>query len=279
MNKHVSELAKRIVVAVPAAAIFLYLTWLGGWVFKTAVILIGFFVIYESILLFKKSGLYPDRLFPFSFGLWILLLPDLPHAFQIGLAIFLLFLVLQVTKSPEVSARSFASTLFCGIYAPPGLLAFILIRQFGNGEQGFMLALSLLLMVWGNDVFAYFGGKSTGKHLMAPSISPKKTWEGFGFGFLGALAGFSIAFYLVPFELPVTLAQGFPAIALISIMGPIGDLTASKLKRAGRVKDTSNILPGHGGFFDRFDGFILAAPAFYLYLYGLQLSGYASFGS
>ena len=272
-----SELTKRILVAVPAAAALLYVTWLGGWIFKAVVILAGLQTVRETIYLFKITGLQPDRLFPYSIALWVLLLPDLPHAFQIGLAIFILFIILQIHKSSEESIRSFASTLFCGIYAPIGLLAFVMIRSLTGGEEGFMLAVSLLLMVWGNDVFAYFGGRSFGKHRMAPSISPKKTWEGFVSGILGAVVGFLIALYLVPFKLSVSMLQALPAILLISFLGPVGDLTASKLKRAGHVKDTSDILPGHGGLFDRLDALILAAPAYYLYLYTLRILGYASF--
>ncbi|MDX1618357.1 MAG: phosphatidate cytidylyltransferase [Balneolaceae bacterium] len=272
-----SELAKRILVALPAAALFLYLTWLGGWFLMGLIIVLGLIAVYESIELYNKCGLSPDRFFPYSMGLWILLLPDLPYRFHIGLALFLLFVIFQIAKTPETSTRSFASTLFCGIYAPLGLLSFILIRRMASGEEGFMLALILLLMVWGNDVFAYFGGKSLGKNLLAPTVSPKKTWEGFGFGFLGALAGVCIALFLVPLAAPISLLQSLPAVALVGVVGPIGDLSVSKLKRAAGVKDTSHILPGHGGIFDRLDALILAAPAYYLYLYGLKVLGYAAF--
>lgn len=272
-----SELAKRILVAVPAAALLLYATWLDEWFFKGLIIVLGLFIIYESIELYRKCNLHPDPIFPYSLGLWILLLPDLPYRFHIGLGLFALFIVFQIAKTPERSTRSFASTLFCGIYAPLGLLSFILIRRMVAGEEGFMLALILLLMVWGNDVFAYFGGKSLGKNLMAPSVSPQKTWEGFGFGFLGALVGALIAFYLVPFTTPISTLQSLPAVALVSMVGPVGDLSVSKLKRAAGVKDTSNILPGHGGLFDRLDALILTAPFYYLYLYVLKVLGYASF--
>lgn len=272
-----SELAKRIIVAVPAAALFLWLTWLGGWFLAGLIVAVGLVTIYESVEMYEQCDLHPDRYFPFTIGLWILLLPDLPYRFHIGLILFVLFIVFQIAKSPEISTRSFASTIFCGVYAPLGLLSFLLIRRMAAGEEGFMLALILLLMVWGNDVFAYFGGKSLGKNLMAPAVSPKKTWEGFGFGVLGALAGASIAIFLVPLPAPVSLLQSLPAVALVSIVGPVGDLSVSKLKRAAGVKDTSNILPGHGGIFDRLDALILASPAYYLYLYGLKVLGYAAF--
>src|SRR5699024_6234076 len=145
------------------------------------------------------------------------------------------------------------STLFCGMYAPTGLLLLLLVRNLGSSETGFVLTIALLLMVWGNDVFAYFGGKQFGRRLLAPSVSPKKTWEGFFSGFIGAFAGLLITFYLIPMSFPTELVQALPLVVLVSIFGPIGDLAESKLKRAAGVKDTSNILPGHGGFLDRFD--------------------------
>lgn len=272
-----SELSKRVLVAVPAAAIFIYLTWLGGWYFKIPMIVIGLLVVRETIRLFQASGQVPNEYFPYTLALWVLLLPELPHAFQIGIFLLLIFILLQLPKSIEENVRTLGSTLFAGLYGPIGILTFINIRMDAGSEQGFMLALALLLMVWGNDVFAYFGGKTFGKHRMAPTISPKKTWEGFGAGLLGALAGFAICSFLIPLELPLAPLQGIPAIMLVSIFGPAGDLTASKLKRAGHLKDTSSALPGHGGFFDRFDALILTAPVFYLYLYILKLYGYASF--
>ncbi|MDR8393086.1 phosphatidate cytidylyltransferase [Aliifodinibius sp. S!AR15-10] len=272
-----SELSKRVLFGVPAAALFIYLTWLGGWYFHIPMILVGMMVVKETLLLFRTSGQEPNPYFPYSIALWVLLLPVLPHAPQIGLILLLLIMLLQLPKPSEQNIRTLGSTLFAGLYGPLGILTFLYIRFQAIPEEGFMLALSLLLMVWGNDVFAYFGGKAFGKHKMAPVISPKKTWEGFISGILGALAGFAICIYLIPFQLPLTLMQGIPAVILISVFGPAGDLSASKLKRASHVKDTSNILPGHGGFLDRFDALILAAPAFYLYLYFLKTFGYVSF--
>lgn len=272
-----SDLGKRIAFAVPAAALFLVITWIGGWYFKGMILLLALFIIKEHIGLFQNVNMAPDLFFPYTIGVWVLLAPELPYPLHIGLIIFLLFIILQLHKSSENTIHSFASTLFTGIYAPLGLLAFMLIRTTGTDEQGFMLALSLLLMVWGNDVFAYFGGKYVGKHKLAPKISPKKTWEGFVFGVLGAAAGFLIVLYLVPLSTPLTLLQGLLGVVIVSLLGPIGDLTVSKMKRAANQKDTSDLLPGHGGLFDRFDALILAASGYYLLLYGLQLYGYVTF--
>lgn len=272
-----TELGKRVVVAVPAAAVILWLCWLGGWYFSGAIIAAAMIIQHEMAGVLGKAGHGPDPFFPYTIALWILLIPHLPHAFEIGVAIFLIFAGLQVFNSSDTHIRQMVSTLFAGVYAPLGLLMLLMVRDTGASETGFILTLSLFLMVWGNDVFAYFGGKSLGKRLMAPKISPKKTWEGFAFGFLGAAAGLAIAFYTVPIAYPVTFVQALPAAALVSIFGPLGDLSVSKLKRAAGVKDTSGLLPGHGGMLDRLDALILVSPAFYLYLHLLTILGYASF--
>lgn len=272
-----SELAKRILFAVPAAAIFLAVTWYGGWYFLGFIILVALFIQREIGIICGKAGFKPDDFFPYTIALWILLVPVLPHAFEIGILIFLLFVGIQVFKQSDHHIEEFISTLFCGLYAPLGLLMLLMIRNTGASETGFILTVSLLLMVWGNDVFAYFGGKYLGSHLLAPNISPKKTWEGFLFGVGGAAVGLLIAVYLIPIAFPIPLLAALPLAVAVSIFGPLGDLAESKLKRAAGVKDASNILPGHGGFLDRFDALILAAPAFYLYIYLLEVMGYAGF--
>jgi len=165
---------------------------------------------------------------------------------------------------------------FGGIYAPLGFLCLMLIRGMGTNEQGFAFALTLVLMIWGGDVFAYFGGKNFGKRPLAPTISPKKTVEGFLFGFIGCAVGLAVSIYTLPFVSPITMLNGLPLIFLIGIFGPIGDLIESKIKRKAEVKDSSNLLPGHGGFFDRFDALIPASCAMYVYLILIQEFGYVS---
>lgn len=271
-----NELTKRILFAVPAAAFFLYVTWLGGWIFTAVILAVALLIQHEMWIICTKAGFRPDPYFPYFIAVWMLLAPGFSHAFEAGVALFLLFVGFQVLRRPGRDIDELISTLFCGFYAPTGLLLLLLIRDLGSPETGFLLAVTLLLMVWGNDVFAYFGGKRFGHRLLAPSVSPKKTWEGFFSGFVGAFAGLLITFYLIPVPFPTGLAPALPLVVLVSIFGPIGDLAESKLKRAAGVKDASTILPGHGGFLDRFDALILAAPAFYLYLYLLIQLDYVS---
>lgn len=268
---------KRVVFAVPATIIFVFLTWLGGWYFKGFIILIGFFIQQEVMRMLASSGNPTDPWFPYTIGLWVMLFPVLPFAVEIGLAILLFFVTLQVFDNTAHSITKLSTTFFAGIYAPAGLLCLMLIRDIGTQETGFLLTIATMLMVWGNDVFAYFGGKSFGRRKLAPAISPNKTIEGFLAGYVGCFAGLAIALYAIPLETDFTLKAALPLILLVGTFGPVGDLIESKIKRKAGVKDSSDLLPGHGGFFDRFDALLLAAPAVYIYLQLILGVGYVSF--
>jgi phosphatidate cytidylyltransferase len=261
-----SELLKRVLFAVPAAVFFLAVMWYDSWTFDIIIITIGLFTQFEMIKLLKKAGTPSDFGFPLILGLYILLLPYLPFAFEIGLLIFLFFVGSQTFNTKEHGFNHLTASFFAGIYAPLGFLCLMMIRSFGTNEQGFALALTLMLMIWGGDILAYFGGKTFGKRPLAKAISPKKTIEGFLFGFIGCGIGLAASIYTLPFESPITILAGLPLVIMIGVFGPIGDLLESKIKRKAGVKDSSNLLPGHGGFFDRFDALIPASCAMYIYL-------------
>ncbi len=114
-----------------------------------------------------------------------------------------------------------------------------------------------------NDTFAYLTGVKFGKHKLAPKISPKKTIEGFIGGFISSIVLGIILHYYFPQNHFNWIIIGFIA----SVLGTIGDLVESKLKREANVKDSANIIPGHGGFLDRLDSFIFAMPFIYLYIH------------
>lgn len=119
----------------------------------------------------------------------------------------------------------------------------------------------LFVLIWSSDSFAYFTGRLFGKHKMAPKISPKKTWEGFVGGVIFTL----ILGYFIEQKFPELRGNWIIVGFLVSVFAPIGDLVESQLKRTFGVKDSGNIIPGHGGVLDRLDSFIIAAPVVYLY--------------
>lgn len=119
----------------------------------------------------------------------------------------------------------------------------------------------LFVLIWCSDSFAYFVGRFLGKHKMAPTISPKKTWE----GFIGGVVFTLLAGLIIQTQLPGLKGNWVLVGLLVSIAAPLGDLIESQLKRTFGVKDSGNIIPGHGGILDRLDSFILCAPIVYIY--------------
>lgn len=119
----------------------------------------------------------------------------------------------------------------------------------------------IFVLIWSSDSFAYVFGRIFGKHKMAPKISPKKTWEGFVGGFFCTL----ILGGLMQYFISIQRGNFIVLAGLIAIFAPLGDLVESQLKRAFGVKDSGNLIPGHGGILDRLDSFIICAPVVYLY--------------
>lgn len=119
----------------------------------------------------------------------------------------------------------------------------------------------LFILIWSSDTFAYLAGRLFGKHKMAPKISPKKTWEGFAGGVLLTLV---LSFFIQSYSEEMR-GNWIVVGVLVAVFAPLGDLVESQLKRSFGVKDSGNIIPGHGGILDRLDSFIICVPVVYLY--------------
>ncbi len=144
---------------------------------------------------------------------------------------------------------------------PFSLLNFIAYIDAGIYKPLFLLA--VFVTIWVNDTGAYLVGVTIGKHRLFERISPKKSWEGFFGGALAALASGYIFYTLIP---ELSLIKWFVFAEIVVIFGTYGDLMESLLKRTLQVKDSGNAIPGHGGFLDRFDSMLLAAPVIFIYL-------------
>jgi len=159
-----------------------------------------------------------------------------------------------------------------------------MLVQLRQQWAGAFLILYLLLVVWSGDIFAYFVGKSMGRHLMAPRISPKKTWEGAAASLIASLAVGGSLFYYASQVSTAFLQWGLiqrrdgmfglerPALlpillltAALNIAAQLGDLVESIIKRGAGVKDSGSILPGHGGMLDRIDALLFAAPVLWIW--------------
>jgi phosphatidate cytidylyltransferase len=136
------------------------------------------------------------------------------------------------------------------------------LPKYSSYDSNFSLeVIFLFILIWSSDTFAYLVGKSIGKHKMAPKISPKKTWEGYAGGVVLTL----VLSYFVELYQPQLRGNWMIVGFLIAAFAPLGDLVESQLKRTFGVKDSGNIIPGHGGVLDRLDSFLICVPVVYLY--------------
>lgn len=182
----------------------------------------------------------------------------------------LLFLsFIWVLARPGDLATAFPRTaaLYVGFLYVPFLLSFV-GRLHGMGPEGWKWIYIAFFVAWLGDTGAYFAGRAFGRHKLYPLVSPKKTWEGAIGGLLGSLAGV-IATKLI--LLPVlTWADCFFIAIPGGVLGQVGDLCESLLKRSYDVKDSGSIMPGHGGILDRSDALMFVAPYIYVYATRLQ---------
>jgi len=136
------------------------------------------------------------------------------------------------------------------------------LPKFSSFDNKFSLeVLFLFILIWSSDTFAYLTGKFFGKHKMAPKISPKKTWE----GYIGGVVLTLVVAYFVEQYHPDLRGNWIVVGFLVAAFAPVGDLVESQLKRNFGVKDSGNIIPGHGGVLDRLDSFLIVVPVVYLY--------------
>ncbi|MCH3882354.1 MULTISPECIES: phosphatidate cytidylyltransferase [Tenacibaculum] len=140
---------------------------------------------------------------------------------------------------------------------------FLLLIPFTTGNYNPYIIIGILVLIWVNDSFAYLIGKNFGKHKLFEKVSPRKTIE----GFIGGLVFSTLSAIILSEYIPVFSTLNWVIIALItSVFGTLGDLVESKFKRQANVKDSGNIMPGHGGILDRLDSLFFLAPFVYLYI-------------
>ncbi|MEZ4854668.1 phosphatidate cytidylyltransferase [Flavobacterium sp.] len=147
------------------------------------------------------------------------------------------------------------------------IFPFIIITKVPIGDKGYnpKILISIFILIWTNDTFAYLVGKNIGKHKLLPSISPKKTIEGFVGGlFFTIISGYLLAKNYINIR-ESNLYMWLIIAVIVSIFSTLGDLIESKFKRMAGVKDSGNIMPGHGGILDRLDSIIFVVPFIYLF--------------
>ena len=144
--------------------------------------------------------------------------------------------------------------------------SFLISIPFVFGDYQPKIVICILIFIWVNDSFAYIVGKNFGKYKLFERVSPKKTIEGFVGGLVFSLIA---AFFVTKLydDSSITLIDWVVIASIVSVFGTLGDLIESKFKRQANIKDSGNIMPGHGGLLDRLDSLFFAAPFVYLYLH------------
>jgi len=258
---------------------------------------VALLTIHEFLKLTQSYGVRPLRVLTYIFTVIFFLLlalnfgnekPLLSTAvfvycvgFAAAIAPFIFLTRAMRNEDPSSGYPAAASSVFAFTYIalPMGMLV-----QLRQQWAGAFYLLYLLLVVWAGDIFAYFVGKSIGRHLMAPRISPKKTWEGAA---ASLVASIGVGWLLFHYALPLSsmlLRAGLierrdglfgleqpamgPIIVLtivLNVAAQLGDLVESLIKRGAGVKDSGAILPGHGGMLDRIDAMLFATPVLWYF--------------
>ncbi|HEX9306477.1 MAG TPA: phosphatidate cytidylyltransferase [Anaeromyxobacter sp.] len=273
--KNRRNLLLRVASAVVLFPLAVWLTFVGGTPFALLAAAGAAVAAGELVLMF--SGLGVGELFGIAVAGAIPLMAAFGHSGELlpgwsglalaGATVILLAVFLFRQEPLEEIPRSVAivtlAWLYCGL-----LIAALVGLRLRHGVPWVILA---FVVTWANDTFAYFTGHAFGRHKLYERISPKKTWEGFAGGAIGSVVGALVTRWLL--LRPELSADAAVAIGIGgAVLGPLGDLAESMVKRAAGVKDSSRIIPGHGGLLDRIDALLFVAPWVYVcaqYLPGL----------
>ena len=258
-----NESLKRLLSGVVYVALLLIAT---SYSVTSFFILFGIFMliaIYEFCQLVNLNIILPLLFGAFTFSLATQF--KISHTNDVLLLAATLFVSIKCLHLLFISKKGKIDKLSKYIYVIGYVIfPFILITKIPFGKHGFnpQIIISIFILIWTNDTFAYIVGKSIGKHKLLEKISPKKTIEGFIAGIIfSVIAGILISKYYIGGSILIWTISP----VIISVFSTLGDLIESKFKRIAGVKDSGNIMPGHGGVLDRLDSIIFVAPFVYLF--------------
>ncbi len=257
--------AREITAAIASPIAIWIIGWSHPYVFDAAIALVAVLAMYEFLALGRAKGYHLP--IPLCIAIMLIImaafiLPQLSVEFGMFVALLVIPASYVFSKhSLEDSLPSSAIAVLATTYV--GMLGGSLIRLRHDFPVGWKLVFFLLLVVWLGDSGAYYVGRKFGRHKLSPRISPKKTIEGLVGGFMASvITALAIHFTFFP-EFP--LLHAVIAGVILSFAGVVGDLAESMWKRSAAVKDSGTLIPGHGGFLDRFDSILFTAPILYCY--------------
>jgi phosphatidate cytidylyltransferase len=256
----------------------------GFWLHPFSFILTGLILLigtqYEYYLMIRNTGVRPQILPGIITGITAYAISALVasgviprKSFLVLIPMMLLIMVIELYRKQDKPFDSLAHTLFSVLYTAIPFSMFPFAAFSRTGLNSILphnniifspgIIIGFFILIWANDTGAYLTGMLFGRHKLMERISPKKTWE----GFIGGLIIASFAAWFLSDWLGVVDKIHWVIISLIiSVAGTYGDLVESMLKRSTGVKDSGTIMPGHGGFLDRFDSAILSFPLVYLFI-------------
>lgn len=264
------KMKQRIITAIVAIALFLPILIYGNIPFLILIYAMATIGLYELLKMKKMPLMTISSLLSFLL-VWILLIPDRYSSFfdmiqydKMDIVIIIAFLLLVITVISK-NAFTFDDAAFLLLSSLYIGVAFYYFFGTRDVENGLLTMLFVLITIWVTDSGAYFVGRSLGKRKLWPEISPNKTVEGF-LGGVGSALVVAILFYFFS-NLDYNISKLIIMALLISIFGQLGDLVQSAYKRHYGVKDSGNILPGHGGILDRFDSLIFILPILHFFIF------------
>lgn len=278
MSEKMKNLLVRTLSGLVLAVVMLGAIVWSQWSFGALLAVLLVVGLFEFYTLAEKRGNAPQRVIGLVTGLVLFalnfafvsddieILGNAQLPFACGLAFLLLLVpmmfICELYRKHENPIAGIGVTLMGVFYVavPLSLVCYLPIIGSDAWNPGVMIG--YLFIIWANDVFAYLVGMSVGRHRLFERISPKKSWEGFFGGVVGAVAmGVGAAYVL---GLNPWLWAGLAVV--VAVTGVLGDLVESMFKRAADVKDSGSLIPGHGGVLDRFDALLLSAPFVFVYM-------------
>lgn len=260
-------LGLRFITASLGIPVILALVYLGGWVLLVGVGVLSTLGLFEVHKMFQQRGiLFFPRLGAGS--VWVILLLSVWQPRLVLIGVVATVAVISAVTMFLAHPRGFqaaVTTTWAALYVGLFFSFLLAIRALPHGRE---LAMGFFLVIWVTDSMAFFFGRRWGRKKLLPRISPGKTWV----GTIGGTASATVVAAGMAWVVHLPWWQGAVFGAVISVTGQIGDLLESHLKRYSGVKDSGDLLPGHGGVLDRFDSALFALPFAYYLLRGLGIS-------
>ncbi len=267
--KNITKRAPVVIIGIPS---LVGITLFTHDIFMVFFTMAGLLILGEAYRMSRPNGTEPNVWVGYLIYLGLMADQLLGVGAYLGPIIIISILLLMswemFRKKPHVM-ENVASTFFAALFIGVAMSYFILLQQLGfegqGGHMGGYAVLTVFVGVWSCDSLAYFIGSAWGKHKIFPRVSPNKSWEGSMAGLIGSFI--ALALIVRAGWLPgLDYTDAFVLGLITGVAGQLGDFAQSLVKRDVGLKDSSNLLPGHGGAWDRLDSILFAAPLSYMYL-------------